>query len=212
MVTERRPELMRLTAALVLGVFAADLSWSLIAGSTGTLAYGLIDEPAHLATCAIALLALLAAGAPVSRRFALAALLASTVIDLDHLPYYLGSHLLMASSMPRPYSHGVLTVIVLTAVGLRLRGKGREISLGLAFGVAAHLCRDLATGPGIPLFWPLSASAVTIPYVLFAAALIGTGIAICVAATARRGSRRRPQKHPRLAARPLPSAGRQGGS
>ena len=210
--SERRPELIRLAVALVLGVFAADLLWSLIADSTGSLAYGLIDEPAHLATCAVALLALFAAGAPVSRRFALAALLASTAIDLDHLPHYLGSQALMASSMPRPYSHGALSVIVLTAVGLRLRGKGREISLGLAFGVAAHLCRDLATGPGIPLFWPLSASTVTVPYALYAAALLGTGVAIGVAATARRGSRCRPREHSRLAVRPLPSAGRQGGS
>lgn len=205
----RGPGLIRLTAALVAGVFVADLFWSLVADSTGSLAYALVDEPAHLATCAVALLALLAAGAPVSRRFALAALLASTAIDVDHLPGYLGSHLLMASSMPRPYSHSVVTVVLLVALGLWLRGERREIALGLAFGVAAHLFRDLATGPGIPLLWPLSAAPVTISYAAYAAILLiaGTGLAI----SAWRGSRRRPHRR-RLAARPLPSGGRPGGS
>jgi inner membrane protein len=199
----------RLAAALVAGVFAADLLWSLVASSTGSLAYALVDEPAHLATCAVALLALVAAGAAVSRRFAAAALLASTAIDIDHLPGYLGSHLLMASSMPRPYSHSVLTVVLLAALGLWLRGDRREIAFGLAFGVVAHLCRDLATGPGVPLLWPLSTSAVTAPYAAYAAVLLIAGVGVAV--SVRRDWRRRPRRG-RLAARPLPSGGRPGGS
>jgi inner membrane protein len=208
-VATRGPGLIRLTVALVAAVFVADLLWGLVADSTGSLAYALVDEPAHLATCAVALLALVAAGAPVSRRFAVAALLASTAIDLDHLPGYLGSHLLMASSMPRPYSHSVLTVASLLALGLYLRGDRREISFGLAFGVTAHLCRDLATGPGIPLLWPLAAAPVTVPYAVYAAVLLiaGAGVAI----SARHGLRRRPGRR-RLGARPLPSGGRPGGS
>jgi inner membrane protein len=208
-VATRGPGSIRLTAALVAGVFAADLFWGLVADSTGSLAYALVDEPAHLATCAVALLALVAVGAPVSRRFALAALLASTAIDVDHLPGYLGSHLLMASSMPRPYSHSVLTVALLGALGLWLRGERREIALGLALGVAAHLCRDLATGPGIPLLWPLSAAPITAPYAAYAAVLLVAGA--CVAISAWGGSRRRPHRR-RLAARPLPSGGRPGDS
>jgi inner membrane protein len=201
--------LVRLTVALVAAVFVADLFWGLIADSTGSLAYALIDEPAHLATCGVALLVLIAAGAPLSRRFVVAALLASTAIDLDHLPGYLGSHLLMASSMPRPYSHSVSTVVLLVALGLWLRGDRREIAFGLAFGVAAHLCRDLATGPGVPLLWPLSAAAVTVPYAVYAAVLLIAGAAVAV--SARRGPRRRPRRR-RLAARPLPSGGRPAGS
>jgi inner membrane protein len=201
--------LSRLAAALVVGVFVVDLFWGLVANSTGSLAYALVDEPAHLATCAVALLALVAAGAPVSRRFAVAALLASTAIDVDHLPGYLGSHLLMASSMPRPYSHSALTVVLLAALGLWLRGDRREIAFGLAFGVAAHLCRDLATGPGVPLLWPLSAAAVTVPYAVYAAVLLIAGAGVIVSAP--RGSRRRPRRR-QLSARPLPSGGRPGGS
>jgi hypothetical protein len=57
-------------AALAGAVIALDLLWGLLVGPTGHLAYGLLDEPAHLATCAIALLALAASVAsPLPRRF-----------------------------------------------------------------------------------------------------------------------------------------------
>jgi inner membrane protein len=191
---------------LVAVVFAADLLWGLLEDSTGSLAYGLVDEPAHLATCALALLALAFVGMPLSRRFAVAALAASTAIDLDHLPHYLGSHLLMGPSLPRPYTHSLLLVCLLLAVAAALRSDARGVALGLSFGVAAHLFRDLATGPGVSLFWPLSAAAVTIPYAVYAAALLATAVAI-VAKARRRRPRRRP-----LAAQPLPHAGPPGGS
>lgn len=205
----RRPESIRLAALLILAVLAADLAWSLIEGSTGRLAYALIDEPAHLATCALALIALaVVSGRVPSRRFAVSALVASTAIDLDHLPHYFGSQLLMASSMPRPYTHSLLLVAALALLASRLRGDAREIALGLAFGVGAHLLRDLATGPGVPFFWPLSAGTVSIPYPAYALALLAMGTAI---ATARRGRpRRRLGRY--LAARPLPGAGRPSGS
>ena len=207
----RHPELIRPTAALVVGVFILDWFWGLVAGSTGSLAYGLVDEPAHLATCAVALLALVSVGVRVPARFATAALVAAIAIDLDHLPGYVGFHLLMATSMPRPYSHAVLTVVLLAAVGLCMRGKRRALFFGLAFGVAAHLCRDLATGPGIPLFWPLSGSAVKIPYTVYGAVLLGVTIGAGFGASSRRRSSRRPLRPP-LAVGPAPSAGRPGGS
>jgi inner membrane protein len=206
----RRPESVRLVALLVTVVFAVDLAWSLVEGDTGMLGYALVDEPAHLATCAIALLALAAiTGKVLTRRFVAAALIASTAIDLDHVPHYLGSQLLMASSMPRPYTHSLALVVVLAAAAWRLRGDAREVALGLAFGVAAHLLRDLATGPGVPFFWPLSTATVTLPYPIYAAVLLLMGAAV---ATARREkSRQRPPRR-RLAVRPLPDAGPPGGS
>jgi inner membrane protein len=207
-VASSRPESIRLAALLVVTVFVADLAWGLIEGSTGTLAYALIDEPAHLATCAIALLAFAAVtGRVLSRRFAAAALLASTAIDVDHLPHYLGSDLLTGSA-PRPYTHSLLLIAALLALAWTLRGGSREIALGVAFGVTAHLLRDLATGPGVSLFWPLSTAAISMPYALYAAALLAIGAGV---ATARRGRHQRPRRRP-LAARPLPPAGQPGGS
>jgi membrane-bound metal-dependent hydrolase YbcI (DUF457 family) len=169
----RRIDLAALVFALVGFVFGLDLLWSLLADSTGSVFYGAIDEPAHLATCAIALLAVLAVAGPrISWRFALAALIASVAIDLDHIPRYLGSHVL-TGSLSRPYTHSVLLVIVLVAVGSLVRGgKARQVLFGVAFGVSAHLLRDLATGPGISFLWPLADESIRVPYAAYAAALV----------------------------------------
>ncbi len=104
-------------------------------------------------------------------RFVVAALIASVAIDLDHVPAYLGSHL-FGGDLPRPGTHGLLLVLALLGLaGALRRGPGRQITLGAAFGVSAHLLRDLATGPGVPMFWPVSDSVVAIPYAFFVAFL-----------------------------------------
>jgi inner membrane protein len=153
-------------------VFGVDLLWSLTALSTGGLAYGLADEFAHLATCAILLLAAVQTGSlRPSVRFVTAALLASVAIDIDHIPGYLGSHLL-TGSLPRPYSHSMLLAAALLALGWAWpRRRARELSFGIGFGVSAHLLRDLATGPGAPLAWPISSAVVTLPYAAYGALL-----------------------------------------
>lgn len=157
--------------ALVGTVVAVDLAWGLVVGSTGSLAFGLIDEPAHIATCLVALLAVV-----TLRRFrpwapfVAAALIASFAIDVDHIPAYLGWHSL-TGGVPRPYSHSLLTVAVLLACGWALRGDSRKVALGLAFGVATHLLRDLSTGPGVPLLWPATEAVVVLPYAVFAGVL-----------------------------------------
>ncbi len=174
----RRADLTLLATALVATVLVLDLLWSLIEGSTGAIAYGLIDEPAHLATCVVALLAMLALTATkLPRRFVVAALVSSVAIDLDHLPGYLGSHLLMGS-MPRPYTHSLLLVVVLVVTATLVRRRDqRQIWLGIAFGVAAHLLRDLATGPGVAFLWPLVIAPIKIPYALYAGTLVAAMIA-----------------------------------
>ncbi len=206
----RRADL-TLAAALLGAVFAVDLLWALLEGSTGTLAYGLIDEPAHLATCAIALLAIGAAfGARPPLPFVAAALVASVAIDVDHLPGYLGSHL-MTGHLPRPYTHSIGLVGVLLVLGAALRRPDqRQVALGAACGVSAHLLRDLATGPGVPLLWPFVGAAVTAPYAFYGVALLlGVGV---VAITVRRRPAGRRRSRRRFAVRPLPNAGPQGGS
>ena len=192
-------------------ILVLDLLWSLIEGSTGALAYGLVDEPAHLATCIVALLAIAAvAGTRPSIGFVGAALIASVAIDFDHLPGYLGSHF-MTGSLARPYTHSLLTVAVLLALGIALKQRDRrQVALGVAFGVSAHLLRDLATGPGVSLLWPFSGIAVTIPYAVYAGALVWASAVVGI--TARRASAAPRPARRRLAAQPLPSAGPPGGS
>ncbi len=180
-------------AALVAVVLVLDLLWGLIEDSTGSIAYGLIDEPAHLATCAIVLLAALSlSGARLPPRFVGAALISSVAIDLDHLPGYLGTHLL-TGSMPRPYTHSLLLVVVLVAVGaLTKRRDRRQIWLGIAFGVGAHLLRDLATGPGVPFFWPATGMVATIPYPAFVGSLLLAALVVAFNPGFERRNRARP--------------------
>jgi membrane-bound metal-dependent hydrolase YbcI (DUF457 family) len=165
--------------ALVAGVFLLDLLWGAVEGSTGTIAYGLIDEPAHLATCAVVLLVVISLlGRPLPVRFVTAALIASVAIDLDHVPGYLGSHLLSAST-PRPYTHGLLFVALLLALAAAVRGADkRQVALGVAFGVSAHLFRDVATGPGISFLWPALTAPIKVPYALYAGTLVAAVISL----------------------------------
>lgn len=169
----RRLDLAALAFVLVGFVFGLDLLWSLLADSTGSIFYGVTDEPAHLATCAIALLTVLAVAGPrVSWRFVLAALVGSVAIDLDHVPHYLGSDVL-TGSLSRPCTHSALMVIVLIAAGsLARRHNTRQVLFGLAFGVSTHLLRDLATGPGISFLWPLVDGSIRVPYAAYAAILV----------------------------------------
>jgi membrane-bound metal-dependent hydrolase YbcI (DUF457 family) len=157
---------------LVALVFGLDLLWALVDGSTGTLAFGLIDEPAHLATCAIALLALSA----LSRRrlpaaFVVAALVASVAIDIDHAPGYLGWDGLIGAG-PRPYTHSLFLVLAVLVSAFLIPRRYKAGVLGIAFGISAHLLRDLATGPGISLAAPFSNGAARVPYFVYALPLV----------------------------------------
>jgi membrane-bound metal-dependent hydrolase YbcI (DUF457 family) len=185
-----------LAFALVGFVFALDLLWSVVASSTAPPEFAVVDEPAHLATGLVFVLALLTLArsrrAPLS--FLAAAIVASVAIDLDHLPGLLGWHGLTQGT-PRPYTHSLATGVALIAVGALLGGRAKPIAYGVAFGVCAHLFRDLCTGPGLAPAWPLSGAAVRLPYLAFAVGLILTAVAV-IAATARRDSswQRRPAK------------------
>jgi membrane-bound metal-dependent hydrolase YbcI (DUF457 family) len=166
-------------------ILALDLGWALSGLYTGSIFYGLVDEPAHLATGAIALSLVALSGRTLTRRFVVAALVASVAIDLDHVPQHLGLDFLTAGTS-RPYLHCALSVLIpaLAAVALP---KWRPVLLGIAFGFAAHLARDLVTGPGVPLALPFSQASVRLPYLLYAGAL-GAAAVACLYAIA----------HPRL--------------
>ena len=128
---------------------------------------GPLDWSAHVATAVILLVNL---PFRVSVAFTTAALIAAMVIDLDHVPGLLGSDFL-SSGMPRPYPHSLITVLLLAGAGAALAGRIRVVLLGAAFGVLAHLLRDIATGDGVALLWPLSSAAVRIPFWIEAAAI-----------------------------------------
>ena len=120
----------------------------------------ILDEPAHLATALLFLAAFLPGRAVALAPWALAG---SVLIDLDHIPLYLWGALADADGS-RPVTHSVTTAAVLLAAGLLARGRLRVPLLGLGLGVALHLVRDLATGPGVPLLWPLDPTITLLPY------------------------------------------------
>jgi inner membrane protein len=133
---------------------------------------GLLDEPAHLLTAW--LIGTAVAGARLRETWAGMlpwALVASVAIDVDHFPVYLWSAPI-ALPGSRPVTHSVVTVLVLLGVAAATRRPARIVALGLAAGVALHLVRDVATGPGIPLLWPADQSDVQLPYAIYLAVLV----------------------------------------
>jgi membrane-bound metal-dependent hydrolase YbcI (DUF457 family) len=99
----------------------------------------------------------------IGRRQILAALIASVVIDADHIPGYLGSNILTGGD-PRPYTHSLTTVVVLLVIAAA-RPRWRYWASGAALGVLSHLWRDLAEpqGAGVSLLWPVSTRVITTP-------------------------------------------------
>jgi inner membrane protein len=154
--------------ALLALILAID-RW-LLEGSHTLLATGITDETAHVSTMAIFLLAF-----PRLRNagFIAGCLAGSTVIDLDHIPLFLGSNILTEETN-RPFTHGLLTMGIVLAISLVTKDPWRSIGLGLVAGLAAHFLRDMATSTaGVPLLWPISSTGFMLPYPLYVAALIG---------------------------------------
>ena len=133
---------------------------------------GLLDEPAHAAT---GLVALAAFASELQAPVVLAVLAGSLLIDADHLPRVFGSDV-FEHGIPRPYTHSLGTIVVLTAVALLLRGERRRRLILIAMlALALHFFRDSAEpgGPGVSLLWPVSDDGVTVAYGWYAAVLAG---------------------------------------
>lgn len=143
---------------------------------------GLLDEPAHLATALIILGALVQIrGSLPDPRFIATMLICSVAIDVDHLPAEFGSDAL-TNGTPRPYTHALWLVIVLTLAWACVRsllmrsGRSRPATVelilaGAACGVAAHFVRDIATAP-ISFWWPVTDAPVQVPYWWYVTALL----------------------------------------
>ncbi len=126
----------------------------------------LADEPAHAAT---ALLALGVVGYVFSRRFVIAVLAGATLIDVDHIPGMLGWHGLEHAGT-RPYPHTLLAPLVVLCAAGALRGRTRQVLLGICLGLVCHFARDIAEPqrqPGVALLWPLSDQHFVIPYIWY---------------------------------------------
>jgi inner membrane protein len=125
------------------------------------LAIGLYDEPAHLATAALVLLN----APPQSRRTAAAFLAGSLLIDADHVPLALADEQ-PTEDDPRPPTHTLLIPALLAAAGQR----------ALAAGICAHYARDLVSGPGVPVLWPLTRRELKLPYPAYALGVVALGM------------------------------------
>lgn len=187
--------LARLTAALVPvrrplleagGIAALDLVHMSREWPTPVVA--LLDEPAHLTTARLLLTA--SRVRPAGEALAWT-LVGSVLIDLDHVPMFLGK-LQRSGREQRPLTHSGVTSLVLLAAAAATRGRVRPALAGLSLGVALHLVRDLGTG-GIPLLWPLSGTDVRVPYAAYAAVLGG---AVTAAALRRRRAGTAPAPEP----------------
>jgi inner membrane protein len=152
-------------ALAAFGLVAADVG-SRLAGNS-VVPGGPLDEAAHLLTT---LLILWALDPRASERFVVAALAASVAIDIDHVPGELGAGWLTAGT-PRPYTHSLLTVALVVAAALAWRRR-RVLMLGVAFGLALHLWRDMSeTGSGVSLFWPFSYRSVRLSHAAYLAVM-----------------------------------------
>ncbi|HYO35280.1 MAG TPA: metal-dependent hydrolase [Geodermatophilus sp.] len=177
----------RLSAVAALGVVLA-VDAVLATGQWPVVVVGLLDEPAHLLTAWLVLAALL----PDRHGDLLPwALLGAVVIDVDHVPLYLWG-VGTATGSGRPITHSLATVVALLALSRVSRGLRMPLC-GLAVGLLLHLVRDLATGPGVPLLWPLTGTGVLVPYAGYAALLGLLALAIAL----RSGDGQRPRSRSR---------------
>jgi membrane-bound metal-dependent hydrolase YbcI (DUF457 family) len=121
---------------------------------------GPLDEIAHLLTTLIILGAL---GPRMCDRFLVPALLASVVIDLDHVPRELG-HDFLTRGTQRPYTHSLLSIATVLAVAALWRSR-RDVLLGIAIGLAIHFWRDMSEADaGVALLWPFSDHSFTLSH------------------------------------------------
>jgi membrane-bound metal-dependent hydrolase YbcI (DUF457 family) len=162
-------------------LFAAD-QWVYQRAGAAIVRQAPLDWTDHVLTT---LFIVWAVGPRFRRRWLVPALIASVVIDADHIPHQLGSNILTAGTA-RPYTHSLTTIVVLLLLSVPWR-RWRDVALGAAIGVSSHLWRDLAEphGSGVALLWPLSDRTITTPALVYLAS-IGVLAVIALAQAVRR--------------------------
>ncbi|MBV9807032.1 MAG: metal-dependent hydrolase [Solirubrobacterales bacterium] len=165
-----------LTVALVV---LAGADWGTrLAGDT-LFPGGPLDELAHVLTT---LLVFWALGSRARERFMLPALIASVVIDVDHIPDRFGVEWFTVGT-PRPYTHSLLLILVVVALAVAW-SRRRDVLLAVAIGLAIHFFRDMGEGDsGVALLWPFTDHAFQYSHgvyvaVMVAFVLIDTGLCV----------------------------------
>lgn len=157
----QRSRLVCLVPAVLLGVIW--LMDSLPVKGSGVVVIGAVDEPAHLATAVLCLLAVGGPRLPLRhKQFFIIAAAMAVLVDLDHLALY-GDVPHVSLPGGRPYSHSLVTPLLLLAAAAAWR-RARAVLLAAALGVLLHFVRDIATGPGLPIWWPLEDKEHLLPY------------------------------------------------
>jgi len=118
-----------------------------------------LDWPAHLITAALVLKTV-----RLDPEVAAWALAGSIAIDLDHIPLYLGLRKIVTEDGGRPVTHSLTTAAALLGAAVPARGRTRRVLTGLGIGALLHFVRDIGTGPGLPLLWPVHRGNVRVPY------------------------------------------------
>jgi inner membrane protein len=158
---------------------------------------GALDEPAHLLTAGL----LLAAAGLLGRPWARWALAGAVLVDLDHLLLWFGAPVAVGDG--RPVSHSLAAVALLLAVAAAWPRQRARVA-GLAVGIGLHVVRDLASGPGVPLLWPLLPENLRVSPATYLTVL---AVAAAVAALRALGTALRPPPRPEDPRSPPPSIG-----
>ncbi|MGB0095168.1 MAG: metal-dependent hydrolase [Solirubrobacteraceae bacterium] len=182
-------------ALAVILLVAADWGTRL-AGDT-VIPGGPLDELAHLLST---LLVFWAFGPRVCERFLIPALVASVVIDFDHIPDRLGAEWITAGT-PRPYTHSLLTIAVVLAIAVLWRRR-RDLLVGIAFGLAIHFWRDMGEGgSGVSILWPISYHSFQYPHGVYVAVMAVFVLIDAARCSAGKGAIDRPGRGRPLAGR-----------
>lgn len=129
-------------------------------------ALGVLDEMAHIGTAAIFAIAI---GLHTHPALLIGSILGAVLIDVDHIPLYLGANI-VPDGTGRPFTHSLVSPVIVFFSSLVLSEWVRRFAWAAVGGLLTHLLRDSATG-GVPLWWPIRTSNVTIPYTIYLATL-----------------------------------------
>lgn len=168
----------RLAATLPAGilgvVFACDLLRDHRVRSRALV--GVLDEIAHLATTGLILLSARDVRWLRERHgYVRVALAATVLIDVDHLRPPAGSASVFRGG--RSVTHSMTTVAAVLLGTAAAPPVWRRRLVAAASGLALHFGRDVATGHGLMLWWPIRRHAVKVHYGYYAAACLGAAAA-----------------------------------